>query len=289
MEWSPITPVEELHMVQPRRSSLRGPKCGRRADERLVVTLLSTFLFSVATLLRVSFAWRTALVSYTSSSPSRSQLSSGSTRWAHSVGSQSSDAVDRAVDQDLRIEAGKRPQVPRKRHPSLSIDLHLGRVRGPKPRPVAIDPTGPCHLLHRLHLTFELARRPEGETTLRVLRQIPAVLEVHAELRRKDHPSLRIERVLVFPDETCHQLNLPPRSLASVLECPFTPLRATLRPFPPRDNTFDLTTTEDPATLRGGRRNRHFTGRRRPVRRARGRRTVRRETADDRQNGRRPT
>ena len=42
--------------------------------------------------------------------------------------------------------------------------------------------------------------------------------------------------MLVPPHKACHWPDLPRRSLGCVLVCPFTPLRTTLRPFPPLIN-----------------------------------------------------
>ena len=86
------------------------------------------------------------------------------------------------------------------------------------PRPVAVRrPSRDRLLLHGLHLTLELAGSPQRQTTLGVLGQVATPLELAAELRGQDHPALGVERVLVPPNEACHQLCLPRRSLACVL------------------------------------------------------------------------
>ena len=164
-------------------------------------------------------------------SSSRSQLSSGITRDSHSVGFHNST---RSMTPCTKTSVSRCANVRRwsgNRHATLAIDLDLGRVRRPDSCSVAIRPSRFRSLLHHLHLPLELAGCPERQAPLGVLGEIAPSFELGAELRRQDDPALRVERVLVSPDESrCHQPSLPRHSLAcacDALSLPFTPLYAT--------------------------------------------------------------
>src|SRR5580698_6719652 len=77
-----------------------------------------------------------------------------------------------------------------------------------------------------------------------MLGQEPAMVEGGPELRRQDHPALRVERVLVPSDESCHQSLLPRRSPVCALGRPSTPFCTTLRPFPPLHNHMEPIATQ---------------------------------------------
>ena len=125
----------------------------------------------------------------------------------------------------------------RDRHPPLPVDLHLVRGRRPHPGPVAVGPIpDSARSCIAAICRSNSPGRPQRQTALGLLGQIARPLELGTELGGQDHPALDVERMLVPPHESCHWPDLPRRSLNCVLERPFTPFRATLRPFPPQVN-----------------------------------------------------
>ena len=96
----------------------------------------------------------------------------------------------------------------------VSPSVPVGRYPLPgRPTPTSgpgCGPGDPCRpLLHLLSLDLELRRCPQGQTPVEVLGQVPTHGKGGAELRRQDHSSLAVERVLVPAEEPIHSCGLP--------------------------------------------------------------------------------
>ena len=107
------------------------------------------------------------------------------------------DAVDHADDENFLFEIRVTTQVRRNRHATLAIDLGFEDGRGPVTDAVAC--LGILVRFGETDLDFlgELLCRPERQAAFEVTRQVAELVEVDAQFRRQDHPTLGVERVLV--------------------------------------------------------------------------------------------
>ncbi len=172
-----------------------------------------------------------------SSAPSVKRSSSGPMLTCHRAGSHSSTrSITPTTVTSLSNAAYCRIRG-REHDPSLTVDFEVLGMRRPQTaRLRSLLPAGGPGL-HLFHLSLELVGRPQGQTAVPELGEIPAVLERGTKPRRQDHPTLAVERVLVRPEKPCHRIELPrrsPRMIGGLL--PFTPLCATLAPTPPQVN-----------------------------------------------------
>ena len=130
-------------------------------------------------------------------------------------------------------------QMGRDRHPPLAVDLHLVPSSRPRSGPGCGRP-GPTSARSCIacHLPLELPGVQRARQPSELLSQVAAPLELGAELRRQDHPALRVERVLVPPDEACHSA-LSPTTLPGLrpsdarlhrISSHFTPFPSTSQP-----------------------------------------------------------
>src|SRR5680860_337573 len=138
-------------------------------------------------------------------------------------------------DEDVTIERRVLPQRLRDRHSALLVGHDFLGTAEQRPRGVPF-PVASLGLLVQLgcHL-LEVLSRVHPQTPVEALGDDRTVSELVPELRRQDHPPLRVQGVLCFsqehpnnPSRRCRRL--PRKAVAH----PFTPLRSTLsHPLPP--------------------------------------------------------
>ena len=198
------------------------------------------------------------------------RCSSGPTFSCHRAGSHSSTRSIAPTTSDVALQR-RRTAAAGPGSPSAPA----GRPRAPGcAMPTSAPGSGrSCRLAARSCISSIWRSNSSGvhkrQAAVPVLGQVPAVLERRTELRRQDHPTLAVERVLVRPEEPCHRIELPrrsPRTFGGLL--PFTPLCATLAPTPPQVNPHVAPPlpTAPPRPGRGGRARRSRALRRRGAR-----------------------